>query len=37
MREYNRPLPAGDTYRMVRDRAELLAGWCDVDPEAVWQ
>ena len=31
------PLIAGDTARLVRERAELLAGWCDVDPEAVWQ
>ena len=37
MREYNEPLLAGDTSRLVRERAELLAAWCDVDPEAVWQ
>jgi streptomycin 6-kinase len=37
MREYNQPLLAGDTRRLTRQRAELLAGWCDVDPEAVWQ
>jgi streptomycin 6-kinase len=37
MREYNRPLLDGPTSRLVRQRAELLAGWCDVDPEAVWQ
>ena len=37
MREYNGPLAAGDTSRLVRERAELLAGWCDVDPEAVWE
>jgi len=37
MREYNRPLLAGDTPRLVRERAELLASWCDVDPEPVWQ
>lgn len=37
MREYNEPLLAGDTVRLVRERAELLAGWCDVDPEAVWE
>ena len=35
MREYNRPLLAGDTARLVRDRAELLASLCDVDPTAV--
>ena len=37
MREYNGPLLAGDTPRLVRERAELLASLCDVDPEAVWQ
>jgi streptomycin 6-kinase len=37
MREYNEPLLAGDTSRLVRARAELLASWCDVDPDAVWQ
>jgi streptomycin 6-kinase len=37
MREYNEPLLAGDTPRLVRERAQLLASWCDVDPEAVWQ
>jgi streptomycin 6-kinase len=37
MREYNQPLLAGDTARLTRDRAELLAGWCDVDPVAVWE
>ncbi|MDP2290061.1 MAG: aminoglycoside phosphotransferase family protein [Actinomycetota bacterium] len=37
MREYNGPLLVGDTMRLVRERAELLAGWCAVDPEAVWQ
>jgi streptomycin 6-kinase len=37
MREYNRPLLAGDTARLVRQRAEQLAAWCDVDPEPVWQ
>jgi streptomycin 6-kinase len=37
MREYNEPLLAGDTPRLVRARAELLASWCDVDPHAVWQ
>ena len=37
MREYNEPLLAGDTSRLVRERAERLASWCDVDPDAVWQ
>lgn len=37
MREYNGPLLAGDTARLVRERAELLAGWCAVDADAVWQ
>ena len=37
MREYNEPLIAGDTSRLVRERAEQLAAWCDVDPHAVWQ
>jgi streptomycin 6-kinase len=37
MREYNHPLLAGDTLRLVRERAELLASWCEVDPESVWQ
>ncbi|MGH9092867.1 MAG: aminoglycoside phosphotransferase family protein [Acidimicrobiales bacterium] len=37
MREYNLPLLAGGTARLVRDRAEHLAGWCAVDPDAVWQ
>ncbi len=37
MREYNRPLLAGETQRLVRERAELLASLCDVDPEPVWQ
>jgi streptomycin 6-kinase len=37
MREYNEPLAAGATARLVRERAELLASWCDVDPHAVWQ
>jgi streptomycin 6-kinase len=37
MREYNVPLLAGDTSRLVRQRAESLASWCDVDAEAVWQ
>ncbi len=37
MREYNEPLLAGDTSRLVRQRAEHLASLCDVDSEAVWQ
>ena len=37
MREYNEPLLRGDTSRLVRERAEQLAAWCDVDPVAVWQ
>lgn len=37
MREYNRPLLAGDTVRLVRARAELLASWCEVDPQPVWE
>ena len=37
IREYNEPLLVGDTSRLVRERAEQLAAWCDVDPEAVWQ
>ena len=37
MREYNEPLLAGDTARLTRQRADLLAALCDVDPEPVWQ
>ena len=37
MREYNLALLAGDTPRLLRERAELLASLCDVDPEPVWQ
>jgi streptomycin 6-kinase len=37
MREYNQPLLAGDTSRLVRERAEMLAALCEVDPEPVWQ
>ena len=37
MREYNDPLLAGDTPRLVRQRAEMLASRCGVDPEPVWQ
>jgi hypothetical protein len=37
MREYNRPLLAGDTPRLVRERAELLASRCGVDAQAVWE
>lgn len=37
MREYNQPLLVGDTASLVHERAELLASWCEVDPEPVWQ
>ena len=37
MREYNEPLLAGDTARLTRQRAELLAALGDLDPEPVWQ
>jgi len=37
MREYNEPLLEGDTSRLVRARAELLASRCDADPDAVWE
>jgi hypothetical protein len=37
MREYNHPLLLGDTARLVRQRAELLASWCEIEPEPVWQ
>lgn len=37
MREYNRPLLVGDTARLVHERAELLASWCGLDPDPVWQ
>jgi streptomycin 6-kinase len=37
MREYNEPLLDGDTPGLVRERAELLAGVCEVDPQAVWE
>lgn len=37
MREYNGPLLAGDTPRLVRERAEFLADRCGVDPQAVWE
>ena len=37
MREYNEPLLDGDTPRLVRERAEVLAALCDLDPEPVWQ
>lgn len=35
LREYNEPLLAGDTPTLVRARAERVASWCDVDPDAV--
>lgn len=37
MREYNRPLLAGDTANLVRDRAESLANRCGVDADVVWE
>jgi streptomycin 6-kinase len=37
MREYNEPLLVGDTLRLTRQRAELLASLCGVDPEPVWE
>ena len=37
MREYNQPLLAGDTARLVEERAALLASHCGVDPRAVWE
>ena len=37
MREYNEPLVRGDTPRLVRERAELLAERCSVDAQAVWE
>ena len=37
MREYCQPLLAGDTARLVRERAEYLGARAGVDPEAVWQ
>lgn len=37
MREYNEPLLDGDTSRLVRDRARLLADRCRVDPQIVWE
>jgi streptomycin 6-kinase len=37
MREYNEPLIGGDTRRLVRERAEMLARRCAVDPQAVWE
>lgn len=37
MREYNEPLVRGDTPRLVRERAAMLADRCDVDPQSVWE
>lgn len=37
MREYNAPLLAGDTPRLVWERAEHLGARAGVDPEAIWQ
>jgi streptomycin 6-kinase len=36
-REYNLPLLDGDTARLVRARAELLAAACDADPQRTWE
>ena len=36
MREYNEPLLAGDTARLVHRRAEYLAARAGVDPTGVW-
>ena len=37
MREYNQPLLAGDTARLVHGRADALATQCGVDQQAVWE
>jgi len=37
LREYNEVLLAGDTARLVRDRAEWLASRCDADSLLVWK
>lgn len=37
MREYNEPLINGHASRLVRERAEMLAERCSVDPQAVWE
>ena len=37
MREYNEPFINGDTPHLVRERAEMLAESCSVDPQAVWE
>jgi streptomycin 6-kinase len=37
MREYNEPLLEGDTKRLVRERAQILAVACDADAIAVWE
>ncbi len=37
MREYNEPLLRGDTSRLVRERAALLADRCEVDAQRVWE
>ena len=36
-REYNGPLLAGDTPRLVRERVDHLAQMCGIDPGPVWQ
>lgn len=37
MREYNQPLLAGDTPRLARERAEMLAAQCGLDSQAIWE
>jgi streptomycin 6-kinase len=37
MREYNEPLLAGDTRRLVRARAAYLAERCGLDADAIWE
>ncbi len=37
MREYNLPLLAGDTAKLTRERAEMLAFRCDADPHRIWE
>lgn len=37
MREYNEPFINGDTPRLVRERAAMLAEACSVDSQAVWE
>ena len=37
IREYNKPLLAGDTPYLVPRRAQFLADRCVVDPDVVWE